>query len=148
MNKFTFTLLLSAFASASVMAQVPPKVVGTVTKVSGLATGAEVDNKLSNLVEGQNITEGERVQTSASGDVMMKFKNGCTIRLTPLQAITIREGLECKVLIASIVSTGPVIAGAGVSGFAVSNPGGAVALTIGGLAAYVNYRQRDNASGS
>ena len=148
MNKFTFTLLLSAFASASVMAQVPPKVVGTVTQVSGLATGAEVDNKLSNLVDGQNITEGERVQTTASGDITMKLKNGCTITLTPLQAITIKEVLECKVLIASIVSTGPVIAGAGASAFVGSNPVGLTALTAGVIAAYYNYRQRGNASGS
>ena len=111
MTKFTFALLLTAFASTSAMAQGPTESVGVVQSVNGLVTVSQ-GNTLGNVVEDEKILSGARVVTTSTGSTVIKLNNGCIISLAPNQAVTIDSRLECKALVAGIVGTGAVAAGA------------------------------------
>ena len=142
MTKFAFALLMTAFVSTGVMAQVVPGAVGVVQSTEGLVTVSQ-GNTLGNAFKEQRILDGARVVTTGTGTAAVRLNNGCLIGLDPNQSVTIDSRLDCRAQVASIQSTGAQ-AGAGSAAGGGGNASGLVFLGVGALGAYYNWR----ASGS
>ena len=138
MTKFAFALLMTAFVSTGVMAQVVPGAVGVVQSTEGLVTVSQ-GNTLGNAFINERIFDGARVVTTGTGTTVVRLNTGCLIKLDPNQSVTIDSRLDCTAQVASIQNTGAVAAGQG-----AANPAGLAALGVGALGAYLHQR----ASGS
>ena len=142
MTKFAFALLMTAFVSTGVMAQVVPGAVGVVQSTEGLVTVSQ-GNTLGNAFINERIFDGARVVTTGTGTTVIRLNNGCLIRLDPNRSVTIDSRLDCTAQVASIQNTGAQ-AGAGSAAGGGGNASGLVFLGVGALGAYYNWR----ASGS
>ena len=139
MTKFAFALLMTAFVSTGVMAQVVPGAVGVVQSTEGLVTVSQ-GNTLGNAFINERILDGARVVTTGTGTTVIRLiNNGCLIRLDPNQSVTIDSRLGCTAQVASIQSTGAQ-AGAGSAAGGGGNASGLVFLGVGALGAYYNQR--------
>ena len=82
-----------------------------VSKSSGLAAGRE----------GTQLTEGVRVITANSSDVVVQYDDGCEVRLKPNQRFQVERGKPCAVLVAQPESI-------------LATPEGAAVTTVAGAA--------------
>ncbi|HST01580.1 MAG TPA: hypothetical protein VLJ84_07965 [Usitatibacter sp.] len=82
-----------------------------VSKSSGLAAGGE----------GTRLTEGVRVITANSSDVVVQYDDGCEVRLKSNQRFLVERGKPCAVLVAQPESI-------------LATPEGAAVTTIAGAA--------------
>jgi len=116
MKKFTFSIVLCAILSSTVMAQEAPiSKVGAVSAIDGLSTVSQ-GNTLSNLTQGEPILQGARVVTSSTGTVRIVMNNGCVVSLNRNEAVTIDSRIACGTLTAGIVPNNAAIAVAGSTG--------------------------------
>lgn len=119
-------VICSALFAASAFAQ---NVIGKVTEVDGIVTVTDGVTGGTARV-GNPITEGSRYVASSNGTATLKLDNGCTIKLQPSQAVTVRAQ-PCQLLLAGVQSVGAagVIAGIGSGG------GSAAAIGVWSLGA-------------
>lgn len=109
-----------------------------VSKASGLGAGGE----------GTRLAEGVRVITANSSEVVVKYDNGCEVRLKPNQRFQVERGKPCALLVAqpeSILATpegAAVTAAAGVGAILLPT------LSVTGVAEILERRNRRNVSPS
>ncbi|HWR80003.1 MAG TPA: hypothetical protein VN303_07375 [Pseudomonas sp.] len=104
--------LLAATSAMSVWAQAP-KVVGKFANLTGLVTVSSGDS-LSSAVNGGVFAVGNRVVTTSSGGVTLKFDNGCDLTLNANESVTVDENNQCK--LAAIPTRGQTMVAAGAGG--------------------------------
>lgn len=117
--------ICSALFAAGVFAQ--NNVIGKVTEVEGIVTVTDGVTGGTAKV-GNPITQGSRYVASSNGSATLKLDNGCTIKLKPSQAVTVREE-PCHILLASVQSVGGAAVAASLTG-----GGGSAAVGAGAVA--------------
>lgn len=100
---------------------------GIVDNVQGLVTVTDGATG-STVATGNLIISGMRFVTSSSGSAVLRFDNGCVLKLEPSHAVTILHRETCEALIAGVQPVGGTTV-AGASSFTQG------ALATGGLAA-------------
>lgn len=130
-------VICSALFAAGAFAQAQ---LGKVTEVQGVVTVTD-GVRGGTATVGAPITEGSRFVTSSNGVTTLVLDNGCTIRLRPNQAITVRNQ-ACNLLLASVENLGATPVASGGLG-----RGAAVGLwAAGGAAILLNAFDNDNRS--
>ena len=122
---------LAVFAAMSVLAQT---LIGSLSGVEGLVTVLR-GGQLSTAANADRFAVGDRIITTSSGKVTLKFDKKCDITLKENQSIAIDEKLDCAALLASVQPVGgtpppgvtPVASGAGLDAWLV---GGGVVLAV------------------
>lgn len=129
-----------SFSLAALGQQSQMKVVGKLKDVKGLVTVTSGDT-LSTAVSGAPLIADTRIIATSSGQVILNFDIGCDIKLEPNQAITVKDGLNCAALLASVQSVGaPTVVAAGAGGVGVP----AYLLAAGGALVLVGATNRQN----
>jgi hypothetical protein len=127
---FAATVVLS-FSLSALGQQSKPIVVGKLKDVQGLVTVTS-GNTLTNAVSEADLVSGTRIVTTASGEVTLAFFVGCDIKLKPLQTITVKDGLDCAALLASVQPVGILPPAAdGASNLVVALGVGGALLVVG-----------------
>ena len=100
---------------------------GTVDNVHGLVTVTDGATG-GTVATGNPIISGMRFVTSSSGSAVLRFDNGCEIKLEPSHAVTVLHRDTCEALIAGVQPIG----GTNVAGVGSFSQG---TFAIGGVAA-------------
>ncbi|MES2979224.1 MAG: hypothetical protein V4731_12440 [Pseudomonadota bacterium] len=93
-------------APVPVLVPAPAPAVGVIQSAQGLVTVSQ-GNTLSNALGGSPITNGARIVTTSTGTSSIRLSSGCTIPLSPNQAVTIDTSLSCQAQINNVVSVAP-----------------------------------------
>jgi hypothetical protein len=130
--KKLLVMLMATLCVASVWAAEPAaksksdEPVAKVADLTGLVTVSR-SNTMGNAIKDTPLKNGDQVATAASSTALIRFKDGCDIKLEPQQAVKIDEGDACAAI---VWSTGgaPVVAAGGGLGPALVGVGVGIAL--------------------
>jgi hypothetical protein len=87
----------AAFVAMGVASAADP--VASVSEMSGLVTVSQGD-KLGNAVKGTQLVPGSVVATSASSSAVIRYKQGCDVKLEANQSLKISDSNPCGAVVA------------------------------------------------
>ena len=136
MLKKSLSLLSAALACAPLLAQTPGvpavPVVGKTAEVKGLVT-VSVGTNVRTVTGIVPVVDGSRFVTASTGFAVIRFDDGCDVKLDPNQAYTVEAEKPCAARIASVQGL-PGAAGTVFAGVDVLSPLLALGLYAGGVA--------------
>jgi hypothetical protein len=88
---------VAAFAAMGVASAADP--VASVAEMSGLVTVSQGD-KMGNAVKGTQLVPGSVVATSASSSAVIRYKQGCDVKLEANQSLKINDSNPCGAVVA------------------------------------------------
>jgi hypothetical protein len=137
MFKKSLSLLGAALACAPLLAQTPAAppapVVGKTAEVKGLVTVSHGTN-VRTVTGTVPVMDGSRFVTASTGFAVIRFDDGCDVKLEPNQAYTVESEKPCAARVASVQGL-PGGAGSVFAGVDALRPLLAIGLYAGGVVA-------------
>lgn len=143
MKKSLISLFIAFIFSPS-WAQSPAPAVGTIQSVQGLVTISQ-GATLGNAAPGTALTNGAIVVSTCGASTFIQLRNGCSVPLSPSQAVTVNTDLSCDQLLNSVQQLAGQCASGG--GFAIGSGGGFLVLPIVAFAVNRDSRPSQSLSG-